>query len=140
MNFSLHPRLAADALPIGDLPLCRALLLNDSRFAWLVLVPRRANAVEIHELAPKDREALIEEIAVAGAALKKINGAEKINTGALGNIVSQLHVHVVARSRADPAWPGPVWGFGAAVAYEAAVAQDLVVKFAQELGVTPLAE
>jgi len=140
LNFVLHPRLAADTLPIGDLPLCRVLLLNDRRFAWLVLVPRRANAVEIHELEPKDRAALIEEVAAAGAALKKFSGAEKINIGALGNIVSQLHVHVVARSNADPAWPGPVWGFGAAVAYETATAQNLVAKLAQELGVAAIAE
>jgi len=140
MNFALHPRLAADTLPIGDLPLCRVLLLNDRRFAWMVLVPRRANAVEIHELAPKDRAALIEEVAAAGAALKNYCGADKINIGALGNIVSQLHVHVVARFAADPAWPGPVWGFGAAVAYDAAAAQDRVAALARELGVTPTME
>jgi diadenosine tetraphosphate (Ap4A) HIT family hydrolase len=139
-DFALHPRLAADTRPVGDLPLCRVLLLNDSRFPWLVLVPRRDNAVEIHELTPEDRAALIEEIAAAGAALKNFGGAEKINIGALGNIVSQLHVHVVARSSADPAWPGPVWGFGAAVGYDAAAAQDLVAALTQKLGVAPIAE
>ncbi len=140
MYFRLHPRLAADTLPIGDLPLCRALLLNDSRFPWLVLVPRRENAVEIHDLAPDDRMALIEEIARAGAALKKICGAEKINTGALGNIVSQLHIHVVARFAADAAWPGPVWGSGGAVAYDEAAAQDFGAALARALGADPLKE
>lgn len=140
MNFDLHPRLAADTLPIGDLPLCRVLLLNDRRFAWLVLVPRREKAVEVHDLQPEDRAALIEEIATVSVALKNFSGAEKINIGALGNIVSQLHVHVVARSSADPAWPGPVWGFGAAVGYEAAAAQDLTAKLTKILGVAPIAE
>lgn len=110
MTFALHPRLVADTIPVEDWPLSRLLLLNDARYAWLVLVPRRADMVELHDLVPADRATLMEEIARLGAGLKALTGAAKINTGALGNIVPQLHIHVVARKPDDPAWPGPVWG------------------------------
>jgi diadenosine tetraphosphate (Ap4A) HIT family hydrolase len=116
-GFSLHPRLAADTIFVDDWPLSRVLLLNDARYAWLVLVPRRADAVELHDLTPADRAVLMEEIARAGAGLKTLTGAAKINTGALGNIVPQLHIHVVARAAGDPAWPGPVWGHSPAEPY-----------------------
>jgi diadenosine tetraphosphate (Ap4A) HIT family hydrolase len=117
MTFGLDPRLAADTFAIGDLGLCRALLMNDSRYPWLILVPRRAGLSEIHELAPAERAVLIEEAAAAGEKLKQLVGAKKINIGALGNMVAQLHVHVVARFVGDDAWPGPVWGSGPAVPY-----------------------
>lgn len=108
--FALDERLANDAIPIGDMPLCRALLMNDARFPWLVLVPRRAGLVELADLAAPDRAVLIEELARAGEGLNRATCADKINIGALGNIVRQLHVHVVARFEGDAAWPGPVWG------------------------------
>jgi diadenosine tetraphosphate (Ap4A) HIT family hydrolase len=117
MTFSLDPRLAADTFPVGDLALCRVLLMNDSRFPWLILVPRRVNSSEIFDLAPPERAVLIEEAAQAGEKLKALIGAEKINIGALGNKVRQLHVHVVARFARDAAWPGPVWGAGLASPY-----------------------
>lgn len=116
-EFTLHPRLAADTIFVDDWPLSRVLLMNDARYAWLVLVPRRVDAVELHDLASADRAALIEEIARAGAGLKALTSTAKINTGALGNIVPQLHVHVVARAPGDPAWPGPVWGHSPAERY-----------------------
>lgn len=115
--FELDPRLAADTLAIGDLPLCRVLLMRDSRFAWLVLVPRHAGLVEVADLAEADRAALWREVDLAGAALRAVAPCDKLNIGALGNIVRQLHVHVVARVERDAAWPGPVWGSGTAVAY-----------------------
>jgi diadenosine tetraphosphate (Ap4A) HIT family hydrolase len=118
-TFSLHPRLAADCRIIAEWPLCRVLLLDDARYAWLVLVPRRAGAVEIHRLVPADQAQLIVEIARAGTALEAITRCDKINVGALGNLVPQLHVHVIARREDDSAWPGPVWGAGQAVPYEA---------------------
>ena len=118
MSFSLHPRLSQDTDFIGDLPLCRLLLMNNSRWPWLVLVPRRAGLVEITDLDPAGRALLIEEAARVAHWLKAHARAEKINLGALGNVVRQLHAHVVARSTGDPGWPGPVWGFGAAVPYE----------------------
>lgn len=115
--FELDPRLASDTLAIGDLPLCRVLLMRDSRFAWLVLVPRQAGLVEVTDLAEADRAALWREVDLAGAALRAVAPCDKLNIGALGNIVRQLHVHVVARVEGDAAWPGPVWGSGKALAY-----------------------
>ncbi len=133
--FALDERLANHAIPIGDMALCRALLMNDARFPWLVLVPRRTGLVELADLAAPDRAVLIEEIVRAGAALKDATGADKINVGALGNIVRQLHVHVVARFEGDAAWPGPVWGSGAPRPYAPGEAEALAVKLRPLLGV-----
>jgi diadenosine tetraphosphate (Ap4A) HIT family hydrolase len=118
MTFALDPRLEADTIPLGDMALCRVLLMNDSRFPWLILVPRRAGLVEITDLTPFERRALIEEAALAADRLKLLTGAKKINIGALGNVVSQLHVHVVARFESDAAWPGAVWGAGVTQPYD----------------------
>jgi len=108
--FSLHPTLASDTLQIADLPLSCVLLMKDRGFPWLILVPRREGVKEIHELTPDDRAILIEEVSLASLILTKLLNPVKINCGALGNIVPQLHVHVIARFKADRAWPGPVWG------------------------------
>jgi len=116
--FTLHPTLARDTVEVTRLPLCRVLLMKDARFPWLILVPEREGAREIHDLSPADRAVLIEEIARAGKVLEGLFHPGKLNVGALGNVVPQLHVHVVARTAADPAWPGPVWGSGPAVPYE----------------------
>jgi diadenosine tetraphosphate (Ap4A) HIT family hydrolase len=110
--FRLDERLERDSLEVGALGLCQLRLMNDRRWPWLVLVPMRANAVEIHELAGSDQVTLAQETALAASVLKELTGCEKINSAALGNIVWQLHVHVVARRSGDPNWPGPVWGFG----------------------------
>jgi diadenosine tetraphosphate (Ap4A) HIT family hydrolase len=115
--FDLHPTLARDTVEVVRLPLCRVLLMKDRRFPWLILVPEREPAREIHELNPADRAALVEEIARAGEVLTRLFRPDKLNVGALGNLVPQLHVHVVARFAADPAWPGPVWGSGEALPY-----------------------
>ena len=127
MDFILHDRLAADSVALGDARLSSVRLMNDRRYPWLILVPRRAGLREIHELGVADRALLIEEAALAGQALQAATGAPKINVGALGNLVPQLHVHVVARSPGDPAWPGPVWGHGRPEPYAAA---DLAVECA----------
>lgn len=118
MADDLHPRLAADTIALAEWPLSRVRLMNDARYPWIVLIPRAPGAREIHDLTPAQRTQLIEEIARASQALTQGLGAEKINVGALGNIVPQLHVHVVARREDDPAWPGPVWGQGVAVPYD----------------------
>jgi diadenosine tetraphosphate (Ap4A) HIT family hydrolase len=110
MMFELHPTLAADTVELVRWPLCRVLLMNDATYPWLILVPQRASVSEVHELAPADRGVLIEEVAAASERLASATGAHKINIGALGNVVPQLHVHVIARFRHDPAWPRPVWG------------------------------
>ena len=116
--FTLHPQLAQDCATVGELPLSRLLLLNDSRYPWLVLVPRRADLSEVFDLAPADRAALLEETCLVGEQLLRHCGGDKLNVGALGNLVPQLHVHVVSRSVGDPAWPGPVWGHSAAQPYD----------------------
>jgi diadenosine tetraphosphate (Ap4A) HIT family hydrolase len=126
--FVLHPRLAADTTFVADWPLSRLLLMNDARYPWLMLVPRRANVTEIFDLNRVDRAAMIEETARAAQLLKTVSKSAKINVGALGNLVPQLHVHVVARRPGDPAWPGPVWGQGQAAAYESAARDALVAK------------
>ncbi|MGZ5924935.1 MAG: HIT domain-containing protein [Rhizomicrobium sp.] len=127
-DFKLHPRLEADTVFVADWTLSRVLLMNDSRYSWLVLVPRCANAVELFDLSQSARATLIEETARAAQLLKTVCGAAKINVGALGNLVPQLHVHVVARNPGDPAWPGPVWGHSPAVPYEAAARDALIAK------------
>ncbi|MGF6495033.1 diadenosine tetraphosphate (Ap4A) HIT family hydrolase [Luteibacter sp. 621] len=116
-RFELDARLAGDTVVVGDLPLCRVLLMRDQRFAWLVLVPRQAGLVEVSDLAEADRVALWREVDQAGTALRAVAPCDKLNIGALGNIVRQLHVHVVARVEGDAAWPGPVWGSGKAEPY-----------------------
>ncbi|HEV2652704.1 MAG TPA: HIT family protein [Rhizomicrobium sp.] len=126
-DFQLQTRLAADTFPIADWKLSRVLLMNDRRYPWIVLVPRRAGAVELFELSADDRAVLMEEIADASARLK--GDAAKINVGVLGNLVPQLHVHVVARSPGDPAWPGPVWGHSPVVPYDEDEREALIWKF-----------
>ncbi|WP_029011963.1 HIT domain-containing protein [Niveispirillum irakense] len=116
-SFSLHERLAADTVPVTDLALCRVLLMRNRLFPWLILVPRRAGAVEIHRLNDADQQQLARETAAAAQVLEHLCRPDKINTGALGNLVPQLHIHVIARRRDDPAWPGPVWGSGHAADY-----------------------
>lgn len=117
--FELHPAFPATSEALGELALCHVRLQADARFPWLVLVPRIAGARELEDLSANDRAALMEEIVIAGRAVRAIGEAlgrpvEKLNLGALGNLTPQLHVHVVGRRADDPAWPGPVWGAGVA--------------------------
>jgi diadenosine tetraphosphate (Ap4A) HIT family hydrolase len=111
-SFPLDPRLEADGPVVAELPLCQVRLVDDARFLWAVLIPRRGGLVEILDLPAPDRAVLMEEIAAVGAAVKAASGCAKLNVAALGNMVSQLHVHVIGRSPGDAAWPGPVFGFG----------------------------
>jgi diadenosine tetraphosphate (Ap4A) HIT family hydrolase len=134
MSFELDPRLARDTVPIGDLMLSRVALMNDQRWPWVVLIPRRPNLVELVDLPPAERILLIDEIAAVSNALKELCEPRKINVAALGNIVSQLHVHVLARYEKDPAWPGPVFGHGVAEPYSAEGAQTFVARLAARLG------
>ncbi|MBL8772439.1 MAG: HIT domain-containing protein [Phenylobacterium sp.] len=120
--FELHPAFPATSEAVGDLPLCHARLQADARFAWLVLIPRVPGVRELDDLPVRDRAALVEEVVRAGAAVRAVGEAlgrpiEKLNIGALGNVTPQLHVHIVGRRADDPAWPGPVWGFGTPQAY-----------------------
>ena len=125
-GFALHPRLEADTWFVTDLPLCRVLLMNDASYPWLILVPRRPALSELHDVAAADLAKLTDETIRASRALKSAFKADKINIGALGNMVPQLHLHVIARFRNDPAWPGPVWGAKPAVPYEAEALRERV--------------
>ena len=124
MAFVLHPRLMADTAVIVDWSLSRVLLMNDKRFPWVVLVPRRPNAIELFDLDVASRATLSNEIARAAERLKEWartrGGSDKMNIGAIGNLVPQLHIHVVSRRRGDALWPGTVWGAGQAEHYGAA--------------------
>lgn len=112
IDFTLDPRLQADTQHVVSLPLCEVLLMNDARFAWLILVPRRNGLTEIIDLPGNAQQYLWQEINQVAAALRDSVPCDKLNIGALGNIVRQLHVHVIARIEGDAAWPGPVWGHG----------------------------
>jgi diadenosine tetraphosphate (Ap4A) HIT family hydrolase len=134
-SFALDPRLAADTRPVASLSLCDVLLMNDARYPWLILVPRRAGLAEIADLRDDEQAVLWQEVNRAAAALRAAAPCDKLNLGALGNIVRQLHVHVVARVEGDAAWPGPVWGHGHAAAYDDNQARQLIAALRQRLAV-----
>lgn len=129
MPFALDSRLAADTLPVGDLALSSVLLMNDKRFPWLILVPR-TEASELTDLSDDDGRTLMDEIRVATGVMLDLAKPDKVNVGALGNQVPQLHIHVVGRFRSDPAWPGPVWGHGTALPYPDHAAAALIERAA----------
>jgi len=108
--FVLDSRLERDTLPLGDFPLCRLLLMNDSHYPWFILVPRREEVSEVFQLDAADQQALWRESTNLAEILKDTFGADKMNIATLGNVVGQLHMHVVARRYEDAAWPAPVWG------------------------------
>jgi diadenosine tetraphosphate (Ap4A) HIT family hydrolase len=134
VTFALDPRLERDTLFAGDLILSRVLVMNDQRFPWAILVPRREGLTEILDLPAPERAILMEEIASVAQALRDLAEPKKLNVAALGNVVAQLHVHVVARYETDPAWPGPVFGVGTAIPYEAEAGRAFVARLAQKLG------
>lgn len=115
--FTLDSRLQEDSLVLGDLPLCRLLLSKDANYPWFILVPRRADITEIFELEEADQQQLWVETSALAEALKDAFAADKMNVAALGNVVSQLHMHVIVRHRDDAAWPAPVWGKVVAIGY-----------------------
>jgi diadenosine tetraphosphate (Ap4A) HIT family hydrolase len=120
----IDPAFLATSEPLASLPLCEARLQLDARFPWIVLIPRVPGLVELEDLSADQRTLLLDEIVLAGAAVRAVGAAlgravEKLNVGQLGNITRQLHVHVVGRRTDDPCWPGPVWGQGVAESYGA---------------------
>lgn len=125
-GFALDPRLAADTLPVGDLAVCRLLVMNDARWPWAILVPRIEGAAALFALPPDVRRAVEDEVAGVAGCLAAWPGVEKVNVGTLGNIVRQLHVHVIGRRAGDPNWPGPVWGFGVREPYGPGAADALI--------------
>ena len=125
-GFELNARLQADSEHVMWLGLCELRLMNDSRWLWLMLIPRRPDIEEVHELTPLDQAMLTFETNLVAQELKAFTRCTKINIGALGNIVRQLHVHVIARNEGDAAWPGPVWGHGQRAPYQGGERDRLV--------------
>lgn len=134
-EFVLHPRLQADCRLIGELPLSTALLFDDCRYPWLILVPRRPGLREVYQLDAADRALLLDETCRVGEFLMRTFAGDKLNVGALGNLVPQLHVHLVVRRSDDPAWPGPVWGHSTALHYAADQLQERLAILRQGLSV-----
>ncbi len=132
--FELDPRLAADSAFVADGPLSQVRLMDDTRFPWLLLVPRVAGAAEWIDLDGGQQRLLLAEINQVSQLLRAANGVEKLNIGALGNIVRQLHVHLVGRHAGDAAWPGPVWGSGSAVRHDAEALAALTATWRSRLG------
>lgn len=126
MTFKLDPQLATDTFLVGDLPLCRMLLMNDARYPWLILVPRRVGITEIYQLPMQEQQLLWQESALVAEKLMLLTQADKMNLAALGNVVSQLHLHHVARFETDFAWPKPVWGQGNVEPYTEAEKQQVI--------------
>lgn len=116
-TFTLHPQLAADTFLVTDLQLCRVLLMNDAQYPWLIAVPRIPGLTELDELTPQQAALFMEESRQMLSVLRSLNSPDKLNVAALGNMVPQLHVHHVARFKTDAAWPRPIWGVHAPVAY-----------------------
>ena len=125
-EFTRDPRLAADTFVVGETSLSQVLLMNDARYPWLILVPRRCDVTEPFELSEADQAKLWQESMRLGEAMKAHFAADKLNIAALGNQVAQLHVHHIARFHTDDAWPGPVWGVGNAVPYSDAALEALM--------------
>ena len=130
-TFTLHPTLHADTFPVADLPLCKLLLMNDTHFPWLILVPARLTEKgeylrDLSDVARTEQPQLWTEIVAVENALKSATGAYKMNVAALSNVVQQLHIHIVARQETDAAWPRPVWGHGPATPYQPSAAGHLI--------------
>lgn len=129
--FELDARLAADTQVLAEWPLCRVLLMNDQRFPWVILVPRFVGMREFHDVPAEHKAQFQAEIDRASLSLQALTKAHKMNVAALGNMVSQLHVHVVARFDGDDAWPAPVWGVGKAAPYGEPEAAQLIARFTE---------
>lgn len=127
MSFELHTQLAADTIHVTDLKICRVLLMDNSNFPWLILVPMRENLREIFNLSSEDYTQAMEEIRTVSQKFSEFTKADKMNVAALGNMVPQLHIHIIARFKNDSAWPNPVWNSGVAgKAYEPEKSAELI--------------
>ena len=124
--WSLHPQLERDTVNIGDLPLCRVLVIQDANYPWLLLVPRRPDIVEVIDLDEVEQAQLMTETSRVARVLREITSCDKLNIAALGNMVPQLHVHVIARRKTDAAWPRPVWGVAPPLAHDAEEVQHFI--------------
>ena len=132
-DFILHSKLAADTFEVLSLKVSQLLLMNDARYPWLILVPQVSDMRDLHNLSAKQYHSVTQEIARVSKLLESVTRAHKMNVGALGNMVPQLHIHIVARQANDAAWPAPVWGVGEAQPYSQDAAKTLVQQIASKL-------
>jgi diadenosine tetraphosphate (Ap4A) HIT family hydrolase len=133
-DWTLHAKLAADTEMLGDLPLSRVLVMNDANYPWLILVPRKPEITELVDLDDAEQAQLMTEVTRVARALREVTACHKLNIAALGNVVPQLHVHIIARFRHDTAWPNPVWRVVPARAYEGAELETLTTRLRTEIG------
>jgi diadenosine tetraphosphate (Ap4A) HIT family hydrolase len=136
IGWTLHPQLHADTGPVCDLALSRVLAMNDANFPWLILVPRRMGVSEIFELGA-EQAVLFSEVSLASRALKDATQCDKLNVAAIGNVVPQLHIHIVARHKNDALWPKPVWGAAPPRAYDPAALERFTTAIREQLRSTP---
>ena len=132
-DFILHSKLAADTFEVLSLKVSQLLLMNDARYPWLILVPQVSDMRDLHNLSAKQYHSVTQEIAQVSKVLESVTQAHKMNVGALGNMVPQLHIHIIARQTNDAAWPAPVWGVGEAQPYSQDAAKTLVQQIASKL-------
>jgi diadenosine tetraphosphate (Ap4A) HIT family hydrolase len=132
--FTLDPRLHQDTVALGNFPLCRLLLMNDARYPWFILVPRRGEVSELFQLDAADQARLWQETTRLAEMLKDLFGADKLNVATLGNVVAQLHMHVIVRRRGDDAWPAPVWGRHPALPYNSDQVDEIRARLRMVLG------
>lgn len=131
--FKLHPRLKEDCHVLGESDLSLLLLMDDARYPWFIMVPKRPDLKEIFELPEKEQLQLIKESSYLAHALSEAFKGDKINVASLGNVVSQLHIHHIVRFKNDPAWPGPVWGHSSAIPYTEKVREKISKKAEENL-------
>lgn len=131
--FVLNERLTADTFEVCQLQLCKVLLMNDTAYPWLILVPAQNDIVELTDLKETDQQLLMSEIVQASEVLKSLTGADKMNIATLGNMVPQLHVHVIARFKGDAAWPAPVWGKTQPIPYTDVIKDKLISALQEKL-------
>ena len=132
-DFILHSKLAADTFEVLSLEVSQLLLMNDARYPWLILVPQVSGMRDLHNLSTKQYQAVTQEIVQVSEVVESLAQAHKMNVGALGNMVPQLHIHIIARQTNDAAWPAPVWGVGEAQPYSEDAAKTLIQKIASKL-------
>ena len=132
-DFILHSKLAADTFEVLSLEVSQLLLMNDARYPWLILVPQVSGMRDLHNLSTKQYQAVTQEIVQVSEVVESLAQAHKMNVGALGNMVPQLHIHIIARQTNDAAWPAPVWGVGEAQPYSQDAAKTLIQQIASKL-------
>jgi diadenosine tetraphosphate (Ap4A) HIT family hydrolase len=139
MSFTLHLQLEKDTLPIGELSICRLLLMNNKQFPWLILVPKRVGLREVFDLSPEDYSLVMQEVRSIAEPFAHHTKADKINIAMLGNMVPQLHIHIIARFTSDAAWPNPVWNSGAEThPYSFAEAEEKLNHFRTAFNITKM--